>query len=244
MARLESVEPSEILASGSVGVSGVAIFAGAFVSLALCILFGLFTAAVGLTARSASVWISLFLLLVIVIPFFVGGFAATRWARAGRYSFPYLHGLATWAVATIGLFAFIGSQAANFVGLSAAQLGLAGFTSVQGNALLEQIAEMKPQLETEVKIKEGKAVTTLIIHPEKAGSSMRELAESAREESRSLASSRRERESVSAATTSIEAAGRKAGWGGFLTLTAALLSTFAGSWGSGLVVARARRSRR
>lgn len=216
-------------------LSATAIFAGSFICFGLISVFALFSGAIGLTGSDFKWGLFLpVLALVIVIPFYGAGWAA---ARAAGGSSRYLHALTVWAVVTATLGFAIGTRATELGSAVLKQLGIAAGAKVGGHAVIEQLAELRPRLETKVHLKEGKAVTSLAFGG-RAGSLTNELRQAAKEEAKETVSggtsSASERDELA---EDLKTVARTTTWA---ALAALLVALFAALMGARQVAVRRR----
>lgn len=107
------VPETERLSETGSSVSWGAIFAGAFIALAVQIVFTLLGSAIGLSTfdpqqgetleAGATTAFGIYFLITMIISFFVGGYCASRLAGFKFRTAAMLHGLSSWAVISVFL---------------------------------------------------------------------------------------------------------------------------------------------
>lgn len=148
-------ETGRLTETGS-SVSWGAIFAGAFIALAVQIVFTLLGSAIGLSTfdpqqgesigSGATTAFGIYFLITMIISFFVGGYCASRLAGFKFRTAAMLHGLSSWAVISVFLMYSISSTITGAVGgiFGLASSGLqAAAGQMSGNS--EVLSEVLPR---------------------------------------------------------------------------------------------------
>lgn len=208
-------------------LSGTAVFAGSFICFSFITVFALLSGALGLTGPEFN-W-GLFiptLGLVVIAPFFVAGWASVM-AAGGTAR--YLHALTVWAVVTATAGFAIATRLTDFGGEVLKQLGIATGAGVGSHAMIDQLADLKPRLETKFHLQDGKAVTALTFGG-KAGSTGKAIRQAAKEDVKETTSgttsSASERDELA---SDIKTAARATTWATIAALLVALASTLLGA---------------
>lgn len=207
------------------GISGTAIVAGSLVTLAILVLFALFAVGLGFPTTKAAIGYAVSAVIGLIAAFTIGGFVTSRLVRMSFAGSPLLHGIAMWATVAVVIFYTLASQAASLASLLASGTAAGAFATAQITAVLEQLAKQQPRLETEVELKEGKAVTTLKMNRQQRGLAS-ETEEAIREEARRM---KDQRPITTPAMQRLESLTQKLSWLGFFGLIGAFVCTLIGS---------------
>ncbi|MGE0614257.1 MAG: hypothetical protein AB7P04_01340 [Bacteriovoracia bacterium] len=155
-------------------VHGSAILVGSAIGLALHLAFATLGAALGFfvldlvrgeTPSPALIVIAaVFAVLSLSLSFFVAAYVTVRLSRVSAPFDARMHGLACWAVILLvaGL-AF--SRGASAIGGLLATAGLGAGSVVTVGSVLKEINDLKPRIVTDLKVFQGKAVTTFETGP-------------------------------------------------------------------------------
>lgn len=161
------------------------IILGSIVSLSLLISFFLLGLAFGLSVEKSILVIAIFGLASTIAAFFLGGAIASRLNTLTQRMNRYIQGICVWAVASIVLIYVVSSLAGPTLKMVLNQAGLGVLSTVGLHAALDQVTELNPRLETEIKIKEGKAITEFKIDPTKPDA-VQETKQAIKSETKSL----------------------------------------------------------
>jgi hypothetical protein len=148
------------------------ILSGAVICLAIQFLLTLLGSGVGLLSVDVYKGLNLSTLLQIVTAFFVvlslaisfgvGGFLSTFLGGQRTKFSALVHGLTTWAVVIVSSVFFLGTAFSSSLGGILGAAGIGTGATVGFDAFWEELRELNPRIVSDVKLMDGKIVTSLV----------------------------------------------------------------------------------
>lgn len=173
----------------------------------------------------------LFFGISIIGSFFIGGYVAAKLANQNQSLFAILHGIGSWALASLALFWIIGSNMASTLSSAIQQATLGVGSASALTVLFNQIRDLNPQLISDIQLTKGKVITQIVTHQPKVHNAL-ELGEAATQETKTIAKKPQVRRETTQLAGTVRTSAGQASLAGFFSL---LLSAMAAGLGAAVV---------